>query len=113
MYEEVGNTNGNQELGPRVGTAPWGMHSTLAFSRVVYCTCPDRADMRLCKHAVFAALAGGVVCAVAPLGSQTTAPAPDPRKILDQYCVNCHNQKLRTAGLELDRIDPSKPAANA
>jgi hypothetical protein len=69
--------------------------------------------MRLCKHAVFAALAGGVVCAVAPLGSQTTAPAPDPRKILDQYCVNCHNQKLRTAGLELDRIDPSKPAANA
>jgi hypothetical protein len=67
--------------------------------------------MRLSKHAGFAALAGAAICAVAPLESQTTVP--DPRKILDQYCVNCHNQKLRTAGLELDRIDASKPEGNA
>jgi Protein of unknown function (DUF1587)/Planctomycete cytochrome C len=67
--------------------------------------------MRLSKHAVFAAFAGVAICAVAPLVSQTTAP--DPRWILDQYCVNCHNQKLRTAGVELDRIDASKPEGNA
>src|SRR5215470_4443671 len=62
--------------------------------------------MKLSKHAVSVALVG--VCALAPLRSQTA----EPRKVLDQYCVNCHNQKLRTAGLELDRIDVSKPAAN-
>jgi hypothetical protein len=69
--------------------------------------------MRLCRYPALAALAGVTLCVVAPLGSQTAAPAPDPRKILDQYCVNCHNQKLRTAGLEFDRIDVSKAAANA
>ena len=26
--------------------------------------------------------------------------------MLNQYCVTCHNQKLKTAGLEFDRIDP-------
>jgi len=25
--------------------------------------------------------------------------------VLDQYCVNCHNQKLQTAGLMLDKLD--------
>jgi len=28
--------------------------------------------------------------------------AQQPRALLDQYCVTCHNQKLRTAGLSLD-----------
>jgi cytochrome c551/c552 len=27
------------------------------------------------------------------------------RAILDQYCVTCHNQKLKTAGLMLDKLD--------
>jgi hypothetical protein len=27
------------------------------------------------------------------------------RAILDQYCVGCHNQKLKTAGLMLDKMD--------
>jgi len=48
--------------------------------------------------------------AVHPLGSQTTS---NPRQFLDSYCVTCHNQKLRTAGLELDRLDPANPAAHA
>jgi hypothetical protein len=29
------------------------------------------------------------------------------RAVLDQYCVPCHNQRLKTAGLMLDRADPS------
>jgi cytochrome c551/c552 len=32
------------------------------------------------------------------------APA-DRRAFLDHYCVTCHNQKAKTAGLELDKID--------
>lgn len=30
------------------------------------------------------------------------------RKFLDQYCVGCHNEKLKTAGLMLDKMDPAQ-----
>lgn len=36
----------------------------------------------------------------------------NPRALLDQYCVTCHNQRLKTAGLMLDQADVSNPAAN-
>jgi len=39
--------------------------------------------------------------------------ASAPRAVLDTYCVACHNQKLRTAGLSLDVLDVTKPADNA
>ena len=39
-------------------------------------------------------------------------PAATPRAVLDKYCVTCHNQKLRTAGLALDTPDATKPGAN-
>src|ERR1700676_3718770 len=52
-------------------------------------------------------LAASVVCfAQAP-------KTPDPRAFLNTYCVACHNQKLRTAGLALDTLDTAKPSANA
>src|SRR5215469_4093108 len=40
-------------------------------------------------------------------------PAQTPRAFFDHYCVTCHNQKLHTAGLMLDQLDPLKPAENA
>src|SRR5262249_23106527 len=40
------------------------------------------------------------------------AHAQQMRAVLDQYCVTCHNQKLRTAGLQLDTLDASNPSAN-
>src|SRR5262249_37391177 len=53
-------------------------------------------------------------------GAQTAAPqnssspnATAPRAIFDKYCVTCHNQKLRTAGLALDALDVANPSANA
>ena len=58
---------------------------------------------------ILAALLGAAF-AVDPLGSQTTS---SPRQFLDTYCVTCHNQKLRTAGLALDSLDAANPAANA
>jgi hypothetical protein len=67
---------------------------------------------------VVLALAGGSV-AVWRLGAQappamSATPAPTtPRVFLDTYCVTCHNQKLKTAGLMLDTVDLSKPAAHA
>src|SRR6266566_4217680 len=39
---------------------------------------------------------------------QTTPPAPDvatQRAVVDQYCVICHNAKLKTANLLLDQLD--------
>src|ERR1700687_4050044 len=68
------------------------------------------------------AISGSIAVAlsgVQPLGDQTRpeplAPAtsPAPRAVLDQYCITCHNQKLRTAGLALESLDVTNPGANA
>jgi mono/diheme cytochrome c family protein len=63
------------------------------------------------RRALIAYLLGGIFFA-APLNSQT-APRANPRQFFDTYCVACHNQKLRTAGLELDRLDVTNPGENA
>jgi hypothetical protein len=63
-------------------------------------------SLRLVLHAViFAFLLGSSVVAA--------QPAADARAFLDKYCITCHNQKLRTAGLTLDSLDLTKPGANA
>ena len=42
------------------------------------------------------------------------APAGVPqRAFLDQYCVSCHNQRLKTAGLQLDHLDVSNVGERA
>ena len=38
--------------------------------------------------------------------------ATDARAMLDTYCVTCHNQRLKTAGLALDTVDVAAPHAN-
>jgi mono/diheme cytochrome c family protein len=46
-----------------------------------------------------------------PATSAAVSPAPDvsaQRALLDQYCVTCHNQKLKTANLLLDQLDLAK-----
>jgi len=44
---------------------------------------------------------------------QDTA-APDPHKaLINRYCVGCHNQRLKTANLELDLLDVTHPEKNA
>jgi mono/diheme cytochrome c family protein len=42
----------------------------------------------------------------------TTAPLT-PRVLLDQYCITCHNERRRTAGLALDTLDAAAPSASA
>jgi mono/diheme cytochrome c family protein len=42
----------------------------------------------------------------------SAAPEVAPKAMLDTYCVTCHNDKLRTAGLALDTVDVTKPSAN-
>src|SRR5262249_47304900 len=35
------------------------------------------------------------------------------RALLNRYCVTCHNEKLKTAALMLDKADVDKPARDA
>src|SRR6516225_6864889 len=40
-------------------------------------------------------------------------PATPYRALLDQYCVACHNERAKTAGLTLDRMDVDHPDVSA
>src|SRR5215208_2103584 len=47
----------------------------------------------------------------APVSSPSPAATAAPRAVLDQYCIGCHNAKLRSGDLALDSIDPAQAAA--
>jgi len=53
------------------------------------------------------------VGAQAPAGVPVTRVAAPPRALLDQYCVTCHNARLKTAGLLLDQMDAGQVGAGA
>jgi mono/diheme cytochrome c family protein len=72
------------------------------------------------RNAVWILVLGVIV--VATTGSavgraepQAVAPAASPsaRAFVDEYCVTCHNPRLKTGGLTLEGLDASHPAANA
>lgn len=72
------------------------------------------------RAVLFAAvLAAGLAVAMllsaqTPSPSESTGSAPsDPRAVFDTYCVGCHNDRLRTAGLALDTVDLSHPGQHA
>jgi len=52
-----------------------------------------------------------VVAAVVP-GAQAPAPPQTPA-LLTQYCITCHNQRLKTAGLMIDAMDVDRVAKDA
>jgi len=47
--------------------------------------------------------------ASSPSAASAGAPSSSHRRLLDRYCVTCHNERLKTAGLRLDQIDISRP----
>ena len=67
------------------------------------------------RATVFALIVG--VCLAAALSSERTSanqtpaasPRPDTRAVLDQYCIRCHNDRTRTAGLSLEGVDAARP----
>ncbi len=51
-------------------------------------------------------LASASLGATGQLASSTAQSAASPqRALLNRYCVTCHNERLQTAGLMLDRVD--------
>ena len=60
------------------------------------------------------ALSGTRIAAqIRPAPAPVPAAVPVVRAVLDTYCITCHNQRLRTGGLALDRLDMTNPGANA
>src|SRR3990172_4159506 len=45
--------------------------------------------------------------------SPIPSPASSNRALLNRYCVTCHNEKLKTAGLMLDKMDVEKVSESA
>jgi len=67
---------------------------------------------------IFLSVIAPVIEAEAPQASSTATQRPSPaasstRAFLDTYCVTCHNQRLKTADLTLDTLDPSTPSDHA
>jgi hypothetical protein len=56
---------------------------------------------------LYLAMVVAVLCFMAPTTAapQAESAGAPPRAALDQYCVTCHNQTAKTAGLELDTLD--------
>ena len=51
----------------------------------------------------------GLACmAISAVGANAATENP-ARELVNKYCVSCHNEKLKTAGLALDRADAEKP----
>ena len=57
---------------------------------------------------------GMFICGIiALLPALAVAQAGSTRALLDQYCVTCHNEKLKTAGLLLDQADLGRAGEHA
>src|SRR5262245_26659139 len=69
-----------------------------------------------CGWLLFAALAADPTGRQA-VSAQTAAPSASPsapyRATVDQYCVTCHNEKLKTGGLVLEGLDMSRLSSEA
>jgi uncharacterized protein DUF1592/uncharacterized protein DUF1588/uncharacterized protein DUF1585/uncharacterized protein DUF1587/uncharacterized protein DUF1595/cytochrome c len=55
----------------------------------------------------------GCAIAIGTIVSAQSLPAPQHKATIDQYCVTCHNQRLKTGGLSLDTLDIANVHANA
>jgi hypothetical protein len=62
------------------------------------------------RHSLY--VTGLALFPVAAFGFQKSAPTP-VGELVNKYCVSCHNQKLKTANLMLDRADSEHVANSA
>src|SRR6187431_119695 len=49
----------------------------------------------------------------APQNTRASAPAADTQALLSRYCTTCHDARLKTAGLALDRMNLADIPADA
>ena len=53
------------------------------------------------------------LAAQAPATKPQGSPAAAQRAVVTRYCVTCHNEKVKTAGLMLDKMDVENPPGGA
>src|SRR5207237_6022418 len=91
------------------------MTKPLAFARVVTAGFVGTVALSVCLHGQTSAQHASRQPATSPPSSSAVAavtPASS-RRVIDRYCVACHNERLKTADLRLDRIDVDDPGADA
>jgi mono/diheme cytochrome c family protein len=76
------------------------------------------AVMRVFAISLTLAIVGGSFEGAHPAARQSAAPvasasASRHRAVVDRYCVTCHNDRLRTAGLSLAQADTERPSVSA
>lgn len=54
---------------------------------------------------------GAASHAQAPAATPQPSSTADHKAVLQRYCVTCHNERLRTAGVALDQLDVAHPEA--
>ena len=86
--------------------------------RVVSCGCMIAVAAACYLHVARLHAAGPQAPPAQATSVQTPSTAvstasPDPRALLDHYCVTCHNERLATAGLRLDESDIEHVGAGA
>ena len=67
--------------------------------------------MKTALITTFAAFVAGGLASSRVIGQQPSAQPP--QALLDQYCITCHNQKLKTGGLEIDKLDLDRVGGDA
>jgi len=74
------------------------------------------------RPTVFALVIGGWMAAalssvqtprLAAQAQQPNPGSPEIKGVLDKYCVTCHSQRLKTAGVVLEGVDVANPAVGA
>ena len=71
------------------------------------------APVRPVRRALLAAALAVVVPGGAAPARAAAPHAVDGRALMQRYCVGCHNDRTRTAGLSLEALDPRDPAPDA
>ena len=71
-----------------------------------------RSVLLLQAGVVLVLLAAGVGVAHGEQAASVEPAATPERALLDRYCVTCHNERLQTAGLELDTADVANVSAD-
>ena len=58
---------------------------------------------------MYSRLVSALLFCAAALAAQTNAQTNPARQLVTQYCVSCHNEKAKTAGLDLTHADADHP----
>jgi mono/diheme cytochrome c family protein len=79
---------------------------------------PEKASENTSENTAEKVVHGPIAGAVVRRSAGQAAPVSTPavasqRALVTKYCISCHNQRLRTAGLDLDNLDLAQPGSSA